>query len=186
MKRKNLIISIIALAGALASIVSAAHAIKLCQLDWFNAWKTAGGALQNSRRAYTRGNYDNSTGNGGGTWSVTSDQGSDTVYHTVSGISFCSTSGSGAGPYTDGSPGFDTGTSSNNTNCWCRMTAPNLGASWVFLNAYGSAAFARATARAAARIASGTARSARALARPSSRCPHRPCRGMTPDAPREA
>jgi hypothetical protein len=35
---------------------------------------------------------------------------------------------------------LDTSTTSNNRNCFCRMTAPNLGASWVFLIDYGSAA----------------------------------------------
>jgi hypothetical protein len=94
--------------------------------------------LQNFRRSYSQSNYDNTTGNGGvGTWVVTSDQGSTGVYHTVSGQSFCSNNYSVA--VTDGSPGISNA-SSININCWCRMTSPNLGASWVFLDPAGSAA----------------------------------------------
>jgi hypothetical protein len=103
-------------------------------LDWLTAWRDLGNStyLSNYRSSYSRGNYDNSTGNGGiGTWSVTSDQGSAGVYHTVSGQSFCS-SNNGSGTYTNGTPDFDSAASSSNKYCWCRMTAPNLGASWVF------------------------------------------------------
>ncbi|MDR1071816.1 MAG: hypothetical protein LBL21_04195, partial [Rickettsiales bacterium] len=32
-------------------------------------------------------------------------------------------------------------TPSSNLNCWCRMTSPNLGASWVFNYAASSAAY---------------------------------------------
>jgi hypothetical protein len=129
----------------LAGIISGAHAIKLCQLDWLAAWRDLDPStyLSNYRYSYSRGNYENGNplyGNGGiGTWAVTSDQGSTGVYHTVSGQSFCS-SNSGSGTYTGGSPSFDSTTSSNNKNCWCRMTSPNLGASWVFNYAILSAA----------------------------------------------
>ncbi|MDR2269092.1 MAG: hypothetical protein LBD94_02815 [Rickettsiales bacterium] len=116
--------------------LSSAHALKLCQLEWLGAWRTkpSSETLQNSRRAFSR-NYDSTPDSG--TWSVTSDESSTDVYHTVTGMSFCSSTNSGT--YTDGSPSYDTSTVSNNTNCWCRMTSPNLGGSWVFLDVYGSA-----------------------------------------------
>ncbi|MDR3208962.1 MAG: hypothetical protein LBT45_03910 [Rickettsiales bacterium] len=122
-----------------ALIAGTASAERLCQLDWFEAWKNASGALSNYRTSNSRGDYDNSTSNGGmGTWAVTSDQGSAGVYHTVSGQSFCSSVGNGT--FTNWSPDFDTSISSNNKYCWCRMTSPNLGGSWAFLGDYGSAA----------------------------------------------
>ncbi|MDR1071877.1 MAG: hypothetical protein LBL21_04515 [Rickettsiales bacterium] len=126
MKRAKLIVSIIALVGA----VPGAHAIKLCQLDWFQAWDDLSDSIQlaSSTSAYTRSYTDGAPG----TWSVTSTQGSGTVKHTVSGMATCSSSNSDATSVSS--------TASNNTNCWCRMTAPNLGASWVFLYAHGSAA----------------------------------------------
>jgi hypothetical protein len=133
MKHAKFMVSVI----ALASIVCGARAIKLCQLDWLNAWKNASGILPHSRRSYTQGNYD-TTGNGSGRWAVTSDQGSTGVYHTVSGESLCSDTNSGT--YTNGSPSLSS-TTTNNGYCWCRMSTPNLGASWVFVNtASGSAA----------------------------------------------
>jgi hypothetical protein len=133
MKYTRFIVSIIALVG----VISGAHAIKLCQLDWLNAWKNASGVLQNSRRSQSVSNYDDTTSIGGlGRWSVTSDQGSAGVHHTVSGESFCSDKNSGV--ITDGSPSISS--ISPNNNCWCRMSAPNLGASWVFLHAYSIAA----------------------------------------------
>ncbi|MDR1071277.1 MAG: hypothetical protein LBL21_01380 [Rickettsiales bacterium] len=121
-----------------ASVVCGAHAIKLCQLDWLESWKTASGVLSNSRYSCSAGNYDDSTGHGGiGIWSVTSDQGSAGVYHTVSGQSFCSDNINGV--YTSSTPSFN-GISAYNMHCWCRMTAPNLGASWVYSNAHPRAA----------------------------------------------
>ncbi|MDR2268808.1 MAG: hypothetical protein LBD94_01330 [Rickettsiales bacterium] len=119
---------------------TSAHALKLCQLEWLDAWKNASGTLQNYRYSYSRSNYDyngtNNNAGGLGTWAVTSDEGSTGVYHTVSGTSFCGSTSSGT--YTNGTPSYST-TGTNNTNCWCRMTSPNLGGSWVFLFDNGSA-----------------------------------------------
>jgi hypothetical protein len=118
-------------AAALISSVCGAHAIKLCQLDWLNAWKNLGNSTALSGMiSHSQGNR-NDTGNGGiGRWAVTSAQGGAGAYHTVSGESFCSSASGGA--YTYGNPSF-ADSPSNNKNCWCRMSAPNLGASWVFL-----------------------------------------------------
>jgi hypothetical protein len=103
-------------------LISAAHAIKLCQLDWFNAWQEESGTLSNSTFAYTR-TYGSQSETG--TWSVTSDQGSSGVKHTVSGISMCGSSTS--------SGISQSATLADNRNCWCRMTIPNLGDSWEFV-----------------------------------------------------
>jgi hypothetical protein len=110
-------------------------------LEWQDAWKNASGTLQNARYSYSRSNYEyngtNNNAGGLGTWAVTSDEGSTGVYHTVSGTSFCGNTTSGT--YTNGAPSCSV-TGTNNVNCWCRMTSPNLGGSWVFLYA-DSAAF---------------------------------------------
>jgi hypothetical protein len=101
-------------------------------LDWLESWKNLGDStmLPNSTYAYTRSWTDGAPG----TWSVTSTQGSGTVKHTVSGMATCSNSSSSVGD-------VNTSTALNNRYCWCRMTSPNLGASWVFLNDKGSAAY---------------------------------------------
>ncbi|MDR1071648.1 MAG: hypothetical protein LBL21_03340, partial [Rickettsiales bacterium] len=148
MKRKNLIISIIALAGALASVVCTASAIKLCQLDWFAAWQGKPGALSNSTYAAVS-SYGSQSETG--TWSVTSDEGGGGTKHTVSGMSQCTSS---TGTTSTGTVMWPSSTLANNTNCWCRMTAPNLGASWVFLYDIRFGGLLRATARSTARIAS--------------------------------
>jgi hypothetical protein len=99
-------------------------------LDWLKSWETASGILPNNSIMYSGSWTDGAPG----TWSVTSDQGSSGVKHTVSGTATCGSSSSSA-------TGLDTSTVSNNKNCWCRMTAPNLGASWVFSFADSSSAF---------------------------------------------
>jgi hypothetical protein len=134
MKRAKFIKSMFVLAAIAcgAGAISAAHAIKLCQLDWLNSWKNLGNAitLPNSRRTTSRGNF-NTDGTGGiGIWAAMSDQGSPGAFHTVSGQSFCSDVGSGT--YVNDAPHFNDAPL-NNKNCWCRMTSPNLGALWVFL-----------------------------------------------------
>jgi hypothetical protein len=142
---KFIIILMLALIGA----ISDSYAIKLCQLDWLTAWRNLGSFtnLSNYRYSYSRGNYNSSHanndlyGDGGiGTWAITSDQGSPGVYHTVSGQSYCS-SNNGSNTYTNGSPSFSTSSSADNKNCWCRMTTPHLGASWVFSSAISPAAY---------------------------------------------
>jgi hypothetical protein len=85
--------------------------------------------LPNNSIMYSRSWTDGAPG----TWSVTSDQGSSGVKHTVSGTATCSNSGTSV-------TSLDTLTASNNRYCWCRMTAPNLGASWVYSHADSSAA----------------------------------------------
>ncbi|MDR1071771.1 MAG: hypothetical protein LBL21_03970 [Rickettsiales bacterium] len=119
MKYTRLLISMFALIVA----ASDSHAIKLCQLDWFQAWIDRGDSTQlaSSTYAYTGSWTDGAPG----TWSVTSTQGSGTVKHTVSGMARCSNSTSNA-------TSLDASTASNSRYCWCRMTTPNLGASWVF------------------------------------------------------
>jgi hypothetical protein len=132
MKKINLVISVITLACAITvGAISDSHAIKLCQLDWLESWRTASGYLPNSRVSYSYGN-SYSTGNGGiGIWTVTSNYGGGGAYHTVSGQAFCSSTNTGT--YTDGVPSY----SGTNAYCWCRMTSPNLGASWVYLGGDG-------------------------------------------------
>jgi hypothetical protein len=120
----------LALAGAIViGMISDSHAIKLCQLDWFAAWQSKAGQLANWTYAYTRTYGSQSEA---GTWTVTSDEGSPGVQHTVSGMSMCGSS------TTSGTS--QSATLADNKNCWCRMTSPNLGASWVFLYVYSSAA----------------------------------------------
>jgi hypothetical protein len=120
------IMPVIALACAISvGILSDSHAIKLCQLDWFAAWQSKSGELANSTYAFTRTSGSQSEV---GAWSVTSDEGSSGVKHTVSGMSMCGNS------TTYGSS--QSTTLVDNKKCWCRMTSPNLGASWVFLYDY--------------------------------------------------
>jgi hypothetical protein len=133
MKRSRFMTLIIALIGAISiGMISDLHAIKLCQLDWFNSWVNLGNSteLPNGIYAYTGSFTDGAPG----TWSVTSTQGSTPVKHTVSGMATCNTSNS----YSDATS-VDPTTPSNNKNCWCRMTSPNLGGSWMFLYTFGSA-----------------------------------------------
>jgi hypothetical protein len=111
-----------------ASIVSAAGAIKLCQLDWFQAWRSKSGILSNNDMSYTSNSGSRAES---GTWSVTSDEGSPGVKHTVSGQSQCSETGCSSPPCTTSMP-WPSATLTANKYCWCRMIAPNLGASWVF------------------------------------------------------
>jgi hypothetical protein len=51
----------------------------------------------------------------------------------VSGAATCSNSGSDATSMDNSAP-------ANNSNCWCLMTAPSKGASWVFRRNVGSGA----------------------------------------------
>ncbi|MDR1071347.1 MAG: hypothetical protein LBL21_01750 [Rickettsiales bacterium] len=131
MKRTRFIVLIIALVGA----TSAAGSIKLCQLDWFKAWQDKiSGTLSGSTYAAVS-SYGSQAEVG--TWSVTSDEGSPGVKHTVSGMSQCASS---SGTTSTNQVMWSSDTLANNKNCWCRMSAPNLGASWVFLSDNGSAA----------------------------------------------
>jgi hypothetical protein len=107
--------------------VCAAHAIKLCQLDWFAAWQSKSGALSNNAASYTS-NYGSQAESG--TWTVTSDEGSPSVQHAVSGISQCTDD---TGTTTTEENPWPSKNLADNKNCWCRMTAPNLGTSWVFV-----------------------------------------------------
>ncbi|MDR3208220.1 MAG: hypothetical protein LBT45_00005, partial [Rickettsiales bacterium] len=71
---------IILIFGIMAIFMSGAPAAKLCQLDWLTAWKNKSGTLSNSGYAWTRNTYTEG-GAGGGTWAVTSDEGSSGVKH---------------------------------------------------------------------------------------------------------
>ncbi|MDR1071286.1 MAG: hypothetical protein LBL21_01425 [Rickettsiales bacterium] len=116
MKHTGLIISVFMLASA----VCGAHAIKLCQLDWFAAWQNANGTLSDSSYKYTTSWTDGAPG----IWAVTSDQGSGGVKHSVSGASTCSNSSTAPNS-------ISTGNQDDEGWCWCLMTSPHLGASWV-------------------------------------------------------
>ncbi|MDR1071853.1 MAG: hypothetical protein LBL21_04385 [Rickettsiales bacterium] len=126
MKKINLVISMVALVGAM----SGARAIKLCQLDWFKAWQNKSGALSNTQKVIISHYGSHSEG---GVWTVTSDQGSPGVQHTVSGMSQCTDD---IGTTTTEENPWPSSTLADNTNCWCRMTSPNVGASWVFTGVY--------------------------------------------------
>jgi hypothetical protein len=110
-------------------MISESHAIKLCQLDWFSAWQSKSGILPNDKGVYTRTYGSQSEA---GTWFVASDEGSPGVRHIVSGMSLCGNSTTSAISQSS--------TLADNKNCWCRMTTPNIGASWVFLRDWSSAA----------------------------------------------
>ncbi|MDR1071584.1 MAG: hypothetical protein LBL21_03010 [Rickettsiales bacterium] len=130
MKFTKSIIAII----TLASVICGAHAIKLCQLDWFAVWQSKPGPFSNSRYVVVS-NWGSQAE--GGTWTVTSDEGSPGVQHTVSGMSQC-TDDTGT-TKTTANP-WPSSTLAVNVKCWCGMTSPHVGASWVFLVEYGSAA----------------------------------------------
>jgi hypothetical protein len=83
--------------------LSSAHALKLCQLEWQDAWKNASGTLSASSYKYTQ----SWTAGAPGTWAVTSDQGSTGVKHTISGVATCSNSETSA-------TSLDTSTAENN------------------------------------------------------------------------
>jgi hypothetical protein len=139
MKGTSLVISTIALACAITiGAISDSHAIKLCQLDWFNAWRAASGVLSSPTYMHT---LEHGSQASSGAWSVTSDQGSVPVKHTVSGTSQCSSIACPTPPCASSSPSLtNSSTNANNKYCWCRMNAPNLGASWVFAFADSSGA----------------------------------------------
>ncbi|MDR3208749.1 MAG: hypothetical protein LBT45_02770 [Rickettsiales bacterium] len=117
-----------------ALIAGAAPAAKLCQLDWLAAWKNKSGTLSNSTYAAVS-SYGSSAEIG--TWSVTSDEGSSGVKHTVSGMSQCTDD---TGTTSTNNVMWPSSTLASNVNCWCRMTSPNLGGSWVFVYTSSSAA----------------------------------------------
>ncbi|MDR3208358.1 MAG: hypothetical protein LBT45_00750 [Rickettsiales bacterium] len=114
-----------------ALIVITVSAEKLCQLDWLAAWKNLGDSktLSNGEMVKTMTYGSQSEV---GMWAVASDEGSPGVKHTVNGISQCSNGSAYVG---------NSSTGADNRHCWCRMTSPNLGKSWVFLYSHSSAAY---------------------------------------------
>jgi len=93
---------------------------------WLAAWRAHGsfnaggggtGLGQSMAQAYTQHSP-------GGHWSVTAGAGAVAGRQTVSGISLCTADVSG------GNPGWNI---SHGNNCWCQMTAPLVGQSWVFV-----------------------------------------------------
>jgi hypothetical protein len=85
-----------------------AKAAGICEARPATVWSSG---LSSSTYAFTRG-YN-------GTWAVTSGG------YTVSGISQCNGSSTSNPSST---------TDAEGVNCWCRMTSPVVGSSWVNLN----------------------------------------------------
>jgi hypothetical protein len=127
--RALVLISLFAIA-----IICSAPAIKLCQLDWLSAWQSASGTLSDATVVVTSSYGSRAEA---GTWAVSSYQGSPGIKHIVSGVSQCTDN---EGDTSTGWNVWPSKTLADNKNCWCRMTSPNIGGSWVFLFAYSSSA----------------------------------------------
>ena len=70
-----------------------------------------------------------------GSWSRTLENGAP-----INGVWMCGSSQApgGWGGISTAANGPSVGSGNVNTNCWCRMTGPVLGAHWVFLSSYTS------------------------------------------------
>lgn len=103
-------------------------AANMCKVDWLTQWRNMPDGTTFAKPyniAFSRG-FDGTTT---GSWSFTKDG------HTVSGISQCGSSNSllgSSGDWTNEYIGIDAAVNTNNKHCWCRMTAPATGLSWVF------------------------------------------------------
>ena len=119
--------------------------VQLCvpgEGGWLDSWRTATSTLPGSTWesccAFTQGTQS-------GTWSVGSTHGGAGA-QSVTGISQCSTSAGGTATGNVACPGASgqrcrpRPASADGRYCWCRMTSPAVGGSWVFLDSNSSAA----------------------------------------------
>ena len=111
-------------------------AANMCKVDWLTLWRTMGDGVLFAKPydvMFSRG-YETTIS---GTWSFTKDG------HTVSGTSQCGSTTAitgGSSDWHNGLVEIDTATNANNKHCWCRMSTPVTGSSWVFSNSYASSA----------------------------------------------
>ena len=125
-------ILVMVMVGAVLWTEQPAHALTMCATNWLDAWRTAtntqiqAGATIQQGRAFTRQGVN-------GTWVVGSSHGG-AGRQSVSGISQCTTVEGATNPFSTHSE-FTLGQApaSGGVFCWCRMTSPALGSTWVFI-----------------------------------------------------
>ena len=106
----------------------------MCKVDWLTQWRNKASAFAKPYNVMFSRGFDTTTS---GTWSFSKDG------YTVSGTSQCGSSatltGSGSNWHNEIAE-IDAATNANNRHCWCRMTSPTTGSSWVFSYSHASSA----------------------------------------------
>ena len=144
MKKVLVMMVIVSVAGAVVGTGQPAHALTMCAANWLNSWRatspeTLEGPGWPACCAFARNSQT-------GSWAVGSTRGGAGA-QSVTGISFCSTSAGGTATGNVACPGASSQRCrpepviTNGQFCWCKMTSPAVGGSWVFrFDFFGSAA----------------------------------------------
>ena len=129
---KKILLKITTVATVTMMTSLSAHALTMCAANWLESgWRNSHPEiLENAYTTYTiQGPH--------GTWAVSSTRGG-MGRQSISGISQCTTV---AGAYGSArSANFASGDAgaAGGPNCWCRMTAPQVGVLWVAFGSLGT------------------------------------------------